>query len=376
MVDTPLDDEAAPSEVLVERVGALGRLTLNRPRAINALNHSMVRTLAAALDEWRDDDAVRTVLLTGAGERGLCAGGDIVAIYRAVLDGRDEAIRFWADEYRLDAAIARYPKPYVSLMDGLVLGGGIGLSAHGGIRVVTERTRVGMPEVSIGFFPDVGGTYLLSHAPGELGTHLGLTGGTASGADAVAIGLADHFVPGDRLAELVAALETRDAAEAIAEFAGEPPASELMARRAWIDAAYAGDDAEAIVERLAASSEPAARDAAATIRSKSPTSVALTLAALRRAAALPSLEAALDQDFRIATRISRGAEVVEGIRAQVIDKDRAPRWSPATLAEVTAEDVERYFAPLGRSGLGPSDLDPSDLGAAELGLAAPAPIRS
>jgi len=351
-----------PDEVLVARAGVLGRLTLNRPRAINALNHSMVRSLAAALEHWRDDDSVRTVLLTGAGDRGLCAGGDIVAIYRSVLDGRDDAVRFWADEYRLDAAIARYPKPYVALMDGLVLGGGIGLSAHGGIRVVTERTRVGMPEVSIGFFPDVGGTYLLARAPGQLGTHLGLTGGTASGADAIALGIADHFVPAERLAELAAALETRDAAGVIAEFAVPPPASELITQRDWIDELYAGDDAEAIVARLEASDEAAAREAAATIRTKSPTSVALTLAALRRAAALPSLEAALDQDFRIASRISRGAEVIEGIRAQVIDKDRAPRWSPGRLSEVAPALIEQYFAPLGSS----------DPGGAELGLAAPA----
>jgi len=352
VVDTPLDAVETPDEVLVARAGALGRLTLNRPRAINALNHAMVRTLATALDEWRGDDAVRTVLLTGAGDRGLCAGGDIVAIYHAVLGGRDEAVRFWADEYELDAAIARYPKPYVALMDGLVLGGGIGLSAHGGIRVVTERTRVGMPEVSIGFFPDVGGTYLLARAPGELGTHLGLTGVTASGADAIALGLADHFVPSERLAELATALETREAVEVVAEFAAPPPASELLAQRPWIDELYAGDDAETIVERLAASTEPAAREAAATIRTKSPTSVALTLAALRRASALPSLEAALDQDFRIATRISRGTEVIEGIRAQVIDKDRAPRWSPASLAEVSPAVIEQYFARLGAQELG------------------------
>jgi enoyl-CoA hydratase len=358
VAELPLDDE-----VVVQRVGALGRLTLNRPRAINALNHSMVQTLATALDQWRADDAVRTVLLSGAGDRGLCAGGDIVAIYTAVRSGRDDALRFWSDEYRLDAAISRYPKPFVSLMDGLVLGGGIGLSAHGGIRVVTERTRVGMPEVSIGFFPDVGGTYLLARAPGELGTHLGLTGGTASGSDAIALGIADHFVPSERIAELAAALETREVDEVLAEFAVTPPASELLAQRAWIDAAYAGDDAEAIVERLDASREPAAREAAATIRTKSPTSVALTLAALRRSAALTSLEAALDQDFRIATRVSRGAEVVEGIRAQVIDKDRTPHWAPSTLAEVTLDEIATYFEPLG----------PAD-GTAELGLA-PLPTR-
>ena len=350
-LDGPLD-QPLDNEVLIQRVGALGRLILNRPRTINALNHSMVRTLAATLADWESDDEVRTVLLSGAGERGLCAGGDIVAIYTAVRDGRDEAVRFWADEYALDAEIARYPKPYVALMDGLVLGGGVGLSAHGGIRVVTERTRVGMPEVSIGFFPDVGGTYLLARAPGELGTHLGLTGGTASGADAIALGFADHFVPSERLPDLASALETRDAAEVIADFAVAPPTSELLSQRRWIDELYAGGDAEAIVERLAASPEPAAQEAATIIRGKSPTSVTVTLAALRRAAALDSLEAALDQDFRVATRISRGTEVLEGIRAQVIDKDRNPRWSPATLAEVTAATVEEYFAPLAGGELG------------------------
>ncbi|MEO6114793.1 MAG: enoyl-CoA hydratase/isomerase family protein [Pseudolysinimonas sp.] len=343
----PLDDE-----VQLRRAGDLGQLILNRPRSINALNHGMVRTLAATLAEWQADDGVRTVLLSGAGERGLCAGGDIVAIYTAVLGGRDDALHFWADEYALDAAISRSPKPFVALMDGLVLGGGIGLSAHSGIRVVTERTRVGMPEVSIGFFPDVGGTYLLAHAPGELGTHLGLTGGTATGADAIAMGMADHFVPSERLTELTAALETRAAAEVVAEFAIDAPASELLAQRSWIDELYTGDDAEAILERLAASPVPEAQEAAATIRSKSPTSVAITLAALRRSVGLTSLEAALDQDYRVATRVSRGTEVIEGIRAQVIDKDRNPQWSPATLAEVAPATVEEYFAPLGDAELG------------------------
>jgi enoyl-CoA hydratase len=306
----------------------------------------MVDTLATALAEWVDDDSVSTVLLSGAGDRGLSAGGDIVAIYTAVRDGRDDARRFWSDEYALDAAISRYPKPYVALMDGLVLGGGVGLSAHGSVRVVTERTRVGMPEVSIGFFPDVGGTYLLARAPGELGTHLALTGGTADGADAIALGLADHFVPSERLPELVASLATTPVEQAIAAVAVEPPASDLVAQRGWIDTAYAGDDAREIVQRLTESVEQAARDAAAQIRTKSPTSVAVTLAALRRAAALPSLDAALDQDLRVATRFAEGTEVLEGIRAQVIDKDRAPRWSPATLDEVTPEAVDRYFAAL------------------------------
>ena len=337
-------DRAVDAEVLVRRDGPVGHLILNRPRAINALNQGMVDILSATLADWAADDAVRTVVLSGAGDRGLCAGGDIVAIYRSVVDGRDDAQRFWASEYALDAAIARYPKPYIALMDGLVLGGGIGLSAHGSIRIVTERTRVGMPEVSIGFFPDIAGTYLLARAPGELGTHLALTGGTASGSDAIALGLADHFVSGDRLPALVEALETGAVDDVLREFAEEPPASELLAQRAWIDAGYAGDDAVAIVERLAASPEPAAREAAATILTKSPTSVAVTLSALRRSHELASVEAALDRDYRIASRFTRGTEVIEGIRAQVIDKDRDPHWSPSTLAEVTPEAIAQYFS--------------------------------
>ena len=353
--------EQPDDEVLVHREGALGHLVLNRPKAINALNHSMVRIMSSALDEWASDDAVSTVLVSGAGERGLCAGGDIVTIYSSVRDGRDDALRFWADEYALDAAISRYPKPYVALMDGLVLGGGVGISAHGSVRIVTERTRIGMPEVSIGFFPDIGGTYLLARAPGQLGTHLALTGGNATGADAIALGFADHFVPSASLAELVTALADRTVDEAIAEFAEQAPASELLAKRDWIDELYRGDDAQAIVERLAASPVPAAQEAAATITTKSPTSVAVTLAALRRAAELPSLEAALDQDFRVATRFSRGTEVLEGIRAQVIDKDRNPRWSPPDLAGVTAATVEQYFAPLGAAELGLAPLPVPEL---------------
>ena len=347
------NQESTDDETVTARTsGVLGHLILNRPRAINALTHDMVLSVTAALAAWAHDDAVRTVVLSGAGERGLCAGGDIVSIYTSMRDGSVDALRFWADEYALDSAISHYPKPFVALMDGLVLGGGIGISAHGDVRVVTERTRIGMPEVSIGFFPDVGGTSLLARAPGELGTHLALTGGNASGADAIALGFADHFIPSDQLPALVEALETGDATEVVAQFATAPPASELLGQRTWIDELYLGDDAEAIVERLAASPEPAAQQAAATILSKSPTSVAVTLEALRRAAALPSLDAVLDQDYRIATRFTQGIDFVEGIRAQVIDKDRTPRWSPATLAEVTAEAVEEYFAPLGAAELG------------------------
>lgn len=222
-------EEAAPAEVLFEKRGHLGVVTLNRPKAVNALTAGMVAAMLDQLTAWADDDGVATVLVQGAGGRGLCAGGDIVAIYRDMLVGGDETAGFWEAEYRLNSLIARYPKPYVAFMDGLVLGGGVGISAHGSVRIVTERTRTGMPETTIGFVPDVGGTLLLSRSPGETGTHAALTGAHLSGADALFLGLADHFVPSGRLADLAAALENETAEAAVGRFAGTAPASGLEA---------------------------------------------------------------------------------------------------------------------------------------------------
>lgn len=344
--------ENSGEPVLVERRGRLGHIILNRPQAMNALTRGMVNTLAHALDDWEADDGVATVLVSGAGDRGLCAGGDIVSMYRDALAGGGETARFWAVEYRLNARIARYSTPYVAFMDGVVLGGGIGVSAHGAYRVVTERTRFGMPEVGIGFVPDVGGSYLLSRAPGELGTHLAMTGGMGTGADAIALGFADHFVPSDRLAELAASLESVSAEQSIAGFATEAPPSTLLAQRSWIDECYSGGSAQEIVSRLQASGVPEAEEAASVILMKSPTSVSVALESLRRARALGSLEEVLDQEYRVSLRFIEGTEIIEGIRAQVIDKDRKPRWSPASLAEVARADIERYFENLGPRELG------------------------
>ena len=349
--------ENSDDEVLVERRGALGHITLNRPRAINALTHRMVKSITYALDAWEHDNAVTTVLLTGAGERGLCAGGDIVGIYHDAIAGGDATLQFWKDEYILNARIANYPKPFVAFMDGVVLGGGIGVSAHASVRVVTERTRFGMPEVGIGFAPDVGGTWLLTRAPGELGTHLGLTGGMGSGADAIALGFADHFVPADWLPALATALETTPADQAIATVATTAPTATLFAQQRWIDECYAGDDASAIVERLLHSKAPEARSVAAVILAKSPTGVSVTLEALRRSRNAANLEEVLNQDYRVSTTFLEGTELIEGIRAQVIDKDRNPRWSPASLDDVDRSNIDTYFA---------------HRGAGELGLIAPA----
>lgn len=343
--DESLSAEVLADEVLFETRGRLGVVTLNRPKAVNALTAGMVAAVLEQLTLWADDDAVATVLVRGAGERGLCAGGDIVAIYRDMIDGGHETADFWAEEYRLNSLISGYPKPYVAFMDGLVLGGGVGISAHGSVRIVTERTRMGMPETTIGFVPDVGGTLLLSRSPGETGTHAALTGAHLSGADALFLGLADHFVQSSSLAELEAALESEPADAAVARFAEEAPGSVLAAQQEWIDACYSSDDAGEILRRLRTVGGEAS-DVADTIEAKSPTAVKVALESLRRVHGL-SLEEALEQEYRVGLRFLAGPDFREGIRAQVVDKDRNPHWRPATLAEVSREDVESYFAPLG-----------------------------
>ncbi|MGA5699697.1 enoyl-CoA hydratase/isomerase family protein [Peterkaempfera bronchialis] len=346
--------------VLVRTEGRAAYLTLNRPRALNALNHAMVLRLGAALTAAERDPAVQTVVISGAGERGLCAGGDIRSIYQDVRSGGGAAsAAFWRDEYRLNARIAHYPKPYVALMDGIVMGGGVGVSAHGSVRIVTERSRVAMPETGIGFVPDVGGTHLLSLAPGELGTHLALTGTPVGAGDALLCGLADHFVPADRLPGLLADLANAPVPEVLPRYVGEAPAGELAAHREWIDHCYAADSVEEILDRLLGSGAAAAKEAAATILTRSPTSLKVTLAALRRARHLGPLERVLEQEYRISCATLSAPDLVEGIRAQVIDKDRDPHWSPATLAEVTESDVARFFAPLGAQELSFA-ADPAD----------------
>ncbi|MFJ8301496.1 enoyl-CoA hydratase/isomerase family protein [Streptomyces sp. NPDC094447] len=334
-------------DVLVATEGRTGRLTLNRPKALNALSHSMVLRIEEVLTAWRDDPAVEAVVISGAGERGLCAGGDIRAIHADARAGGSASADFWRDEYRLNALIARYPKPYVALMDGIVMGGGVGISAHGTVRIVTERSRVAMPETGIGFVPDVGGTYLLSLAPGELGTHLALTGTPVGAADALLCGLADHFVPSERLDRLLADLARTSVHDALAGHVDQAPPGELAAHREWIDHCYAAGTVEAIVDRLLGSGVPAAKEAAATLTSKSPTALKVTLTSLRRARSLGPLERVLEQEYRVSCAALTSPDLVEGIRAQVIDKDRDPRWSPARLTAVTDEDVARYFTPLG-----------------------------
>ncbi|MEV4426334.1 enoyl-CoA hydratase/isomerase family protein [Streptomyces sp. R-07] len=349
-------------DVLLRTEGRAGFITLNRPRAINALTHAMVIAVDGALTEWEQDPAVTTVVIEGAGERGLCAGGDIRAIHDDARAAGSASAAFWRDEYRLNARISRYPKPYVALMDGIVMGGGVGVSAHGSVRVVTERSRVAMPETGIGFVPDVGGTYLLGRAPGELGTHLALTGVPVGAADAILTGLADAFVPSAELPALARDLTDLPAEEALARHTGTAPAGVLAEQREWIDACYAAPTVEEIVERLFDTGEPAAKETAETLLSRSPAALKATLAALRRSRALATLEEVLDLEYRVSCAALTTPDLVEGIRAQVVDKDRDPTWTPATLREVTEADVARYFAapPGGDLGLAAAAAGPTD----------------
>lgn len=335
----------AEPDVLFERRGQLGLITLNRPKAINALNHAMVLQLSAALARWANDDAVRTVAITGAGDRGLCAGGDIVALYDDATTGDGSAAAdFWFDEYSLNAQIKRYPKPIVAIQDGVVLGGGIGISAHASHRVVTERSRLGLPEVGIGFVPDVGATWLLSRAPGGLGVYLALTAGSVRAADAIAVGLSDVFVAADRIPRLLGVLEHADPSEATLLLAEDPGEAPLRHARGWIDPAFESDGVEEILERLRASGVPEAERAADEIAAKSPLALAATLESLRRAATLSSLEDALRQEYRVSRRMHLTADFAEGVRAQVIDKDRDPHWASAD--GIDAETVASLFLPL------------------------------
>lgn len=343
------------AEVRIRIVGRWGHITLDRPRALNALSYSMACAIDDALVAWHADEAVIGVLIDGAGERGFCAGGDIRALYELVRAGDGaQASVFFAREYRLNARIARFGKPYVALMDGIVMGGGVGLSAHGSHRIVTERTALAMPEVGIGFIPDIGATWLLGRVAGDLGTHVALTAARLGGADAIALGVADRMVASAGLDDLRrAVLESGSVAEAeaaIEQAAMVPGSGSLQAQSGWIATCYGHDRIEEIMAALAQGGVEA-RAAAEVIALQSPTSVMLTLRALRAARLYGALEPCLRQEYRVALACLRGHDFVEGVRAAVVDKDRAPRWQPAAFAEVSEAALDGSFAPLGDDDL-------------------------
>jgi enoyl-CoA hydratase len=338
-------------EILFERRGAAGIVTLNRPKALNALTRNMIRQLRAALDGWRNDPAVTRVVITADGGRAFSAGGDLREIYDAGRAGRQaEALGFFREEYELNAAIKCYPKPYVALIDGIVMGGGVGVSIHGSHRVAGERFLFAMPEVGIGFFPDVGGTWFLPRLSGEVGTYCALTGERLATADAVRAGVATHHVPAERHAELLDALAGTVSVDAtLAAFSDAAGEGSVAKRREAIDRLFAGPRVEDILARLDGEASAGgvdtewAKATAATIRTKAPMSLKIALAQIRRGATWTFAQC-MQAEFRIVSRVLRGHDFYEGVRAVIVDKDNQPRWRPSQLEDVDATQVERHFA--------------------------------
>ena len=346
------------SDVLTEVRGSAGLITLNRPKALNALSLDMIRALTAALLQWRDDPRVERVAVRGMGREGpfgaFCAGGDIRFFHQAVLAGDPRLEDFFTEEYTLNHLIHAYPKPYVVVLDGIVMGGGMGISAHGGdrsLRIATERTKMAMPETNIGLFPDVGGGWFLARCPGRIGEYLALTGNPFTGADALAVGLADGLLPS---AELPALWDSLGDGEAFAQLrerlrgAAAPAASELAARRGEIDRLFAAPTVAAIVAGLEAEGTPWAAQTAELLRKRSPLMLHVTLEHVRRARHMT-----LANDLRMERAMVRhcfhlrpgaAGETFEGIRALAVDKDHAPRWNPPRIEDVTPEMVQAFFA--------------------------------
>lgn len=331
---------------LVTRIeGRTGRITFARPAALNALSHPMALAIEAALDAWRHDPKVALVLIDAEGPRAFCAGGDIAAMYHACKAGEYASARaFWRDEYRMNAKIAEYPKPVVALMQGFVMGGGVGVGGHASARIVGTTTQIAMPESGIGLIPDVGGSHLLARAPGRIGEYLGVTGARMGPGDAIYARFADHYLPETDWPALTAQLIATGDIGAIAR--KRRPTARLASLRAEIDAAFSAPDPAAIAARLAASGSEFARETLKTIARNSPLSMAATLVLVRRARAGRNLREALSQEYRFTWRAPEQGEFLEGVRAQLIDKDRAPRWRH-TLATLPAAEVAAMLEPLG-----------------------------
>ena len=352
------DAAVEEGDLVARKEGFAGIIRLNRPKAINAVTLEMFHDIDRALDVFEADPAVAVILLEGAGERGLCAGGDIRALWESSKVKGDLGKILWRDEYILNARIKKFPKPYVAFMDGIVMGGGVGLSAHASHRVVTDKTKLAMPEVGLGFFPDVGGTWLLSHSPGEIGTYFGLTGQTMNGPDAVHAKFADTVVPSAKLPALREALTkvipgttSADIRKLIESFSTGETAGPVAAQQAKIDALFAHDRMQDIVATLQRDGSDFAQATLKTLNEKSPRGMVVTLKLLRLARTASSLEECLVREYRAALEVFVSDDFREGVRAAVIDKDRSPKWSPPRIEDVTTEMVAPYFAEIGADEL-------------------------
>lgn len=335
-------------DIDIRRAGRTGRITLTRPDALNAMTYDMAIAIEDALDAWTADGETDLIAVDAEGDRAFCAGGDVADLYARARSGDlAYARKFWADEYRLNAKIAASTLPYVAIMDGITMGGGVGISAHGSYRVVTSRTVLAMPECAIGLVPDVGGNWILSRAPGHLGEFLAMTGWRLNGADAILSGFADIAVDDADLGELLAALEAEADPAVLDRFrrpAGTPP---LDAHREAIDRHFSHASALECLQSLESDGSDFAVKAASMIRRGCPISVASAFEIVRRARDLGSLEEVLALEYRFTWRSVSNGDFLEGIRAQIIEKDRNPRWRTPRLEEVFAADVDAMLAPLG-----------------------------
>lgn len=337
-------------DIICEKIGRCGVVTLDRPSALNALTLDMVAAMAAALDSYAADRDIACVLVRSSNPRAFCAGGDIKELYELGRAGKHaEQMAFFRAEYRLCRQIARFPKPYVALIEGIAMGGGAGISLHGSHRVAGETLSFAMPEVGIGFFPDVGATYFLPRLPGRLGIYLALTGSRAGLGDAIGLGLATAHVPAARFDALVARLSHGEKLDqAIAAESAPAPDLPLLQQRHFIDGCFAAPSVAAILDEIDEASYAGSTFGLTTyetIRSRSPTSLAIALRQMQLGPTL-DLEAALRLEFRIATRVVRGHDYYEGVRTVLVDKTDAPHWSPADIEKISAAEIEAYFAPL------------------------------
>ncbi len=333
------------AEVLVRIEGRVGRITLNRPKALNALSLAMCQAMTEAFLAWRDDPAVQCVLLDHAGERGFCAGGDIRMIAESGAGDASEAKAFFHAEYRLNHLMFVYPKPITAIVDGVVMGGGVGISEPADIRIATERTTYAMPETGIGLFPDVGGGWFLPRLPGETGTWLALTGARLKAADTVALGIHTHFVPAEKVDVLKIAILS-GSQDALSHHAGDAGPSPLAAHREPIDRLFAHDSAEAIFDALETEGSDWALQQLATLRTKSPQSLKVTLRQLRAGRRITDFAEVMAMEYRLGGRIVRTHDFREGVRAVIVDKDNAPHWSPSSLQDVSDSAIDALFAPL------------------------------
>ena len=335
-------------DVLTSVEGSVGRIRLNRPRALHALNHQMCTEMLAALDRWAGDTSVEAVLIDHAEGRGFCAGGDIRTIAESGAGDGSEARAFFHEEYRLNHRLFTYAKPTVAFMDGVTMGGGVGLALPCGFRVATENTKLAMPETAIGLFPDVGGGWYLSRLPGRTGQYLALTGARLGGAECVALGLATHFFPAGALEEakqrIIGGAEAL--ADVLASVSVEPGRAAILGHREAIDDLFAADTLEEVLAALEADGSEFARQTLATLRTRSPQACKVSLKLLRDGATMPTFEDEMRQEYAVATRVVQRPDIVEGVRAVIVDKDHAPHWNPATPEGVTDHMIDRIFAPL------------------------------